>query len=126
MSDTSTWHERSGQLTLGVTVRTLGAFPSGWRMPGAHSDPADDVSALKRVAAVAEAAALDFLYFGDWLSTGTDLELTDPHLLVRTDPLSTPAFLAAVTGRIGLVGTVSVTHTEPYADPGTADILDVL
>ncbi|UFS59143.1 NtaA/DmoA family FMN-dependent monooxygenase [Subtercola endophyticus] len=126
MSDTPAWHERSGQLTLGVAVRTLGAFASGWRMPGAHSDPADDVSALKRVAAVAEAAAFDFLYFGDWLSTGAELELTDPHLLVRTDPLSTPAFLAAVTSRIGLVGTVSLTYTEPYAAARTAASIDLL
>ncbi|GGF21877.1 NtaA/DmoA family FMN-dependent monooxygenase [Subtercola lobariae] len=126
MSESPTWHERSGHLTLGVMVRTLGAFPSGWRMPGAHSDPADDTSALRRIALAAEAATFDYLYFGDWLSTGAELELTDPHLLVRTDPLSTAAYLAAVTERIGLVGTASVSHSEPYDTARTAASIDLL
>ncbi|CAN5150970.1 LLM class flavin-dependent oxidoreductase [soil metagenome] len=126
MSTTNEWHERSGHLTLGVMVRPLGAFPSGWRMPGAHADPADDAAALERLALSAEAAKLDYLYFGDWLSTGTDLELTDPHLLVRTEPLSTVAYLAAFTRHIGLIGTASVSHTEPFATARTASSIDLL
>ena len=122
----SGFYTRDGHVVLGAMVRTLGSFPSGWRMPGAHSDPAADPKALKRLALAAEKAHLDFLFFGDWLASGADLELTDPHLLVRTDPLSTVAWLAALTRRIGLVGTVSVPHTDPYQVARTAASIDRL
>lgn len=125
-AEPSEYYTRSGHVVLGVMVRTLGSFPSGWRMPKAHADPAGDPRALKRLALAAERAHLDFLYFGDWLSTGTDLALTDPHLLVRTDPLSTVAWLAAQTRRIGFVGTASVQHTDPYAIARTAASIDRL
>lgn len=107
-------------------VRTLGAFPSGWRYPGAHRDPAKDAAALKRVARAAEKAGFDFLFLGDWLSTDTDLEFTDPHLLSRADSLSTASFLAAATTRIGIVGTVNVAHSEPYATARAAASIDRL
>ena len=73
---------RSGHMILGATVRTLGAWPSGWRHPGAHSDPYDDPAALRRLARAAEDARLDFLFFGDWLATSVDYEFTDPYLLI--------------------------------------------
>jgi len=85
------WYERDGRLVLGAMVRTLGAFPSGWRHPDAHDDPLADPKALKRLARAAEKAGLDFLFFGDWLSTSPDLEFTDPYLLSRIDPLSAVA-----------------------------------
>jgi FMN-dependent oxidoreductase (nitrilotriacetate monooxygenase family) len=107
-------------------VRTLGAFPSGWRYPGAHNDPAQDAEALKRVARAAEKAGFDFIFLGDWLSTDTDLEFSDPHLLSRADSLSTASYLAAATKRIGIVGTVNVSHSEPYATARAAASIDQL
>ena len=32
----------TGPLIVGAMVRTLGAYPSGWRHPGAHRDPLGD------------------------------------------------------------------------------------
>ena len=118
--------EHDSHLVLSVMVRTLGAFPSGWRYPGAHNDPAKDAEALKRVARAAEKAGFDFLFLGDWLSTDTDLEFSDPHLLSRADSLSTASYLAAATRRIGIVGTVNVTHSEPYATARAAASIDQL
>jgi FMN-dependent oxidoreductase (nitrilotriacetate monooxygenase family) len=118
--------ERQGELVIGAMVRPLGAFPSGWRHPGAHRNPAADPQALKRIARTAEKAGLDYLFLGDWLSTSVDLEYTEPHLLARIDPLSSAAFLAAVTSRIGIIGTASTAHTEPYAIARTAASIDRL
>jgi FMN-dependent oxidoreductase (nitrilotriacetate monooxygenase family) len=115
-----------GHLVLSAMVRTLGAFPSGWRYPGAHNDPAKDAAALKRVARAAEKAGFDFLFLGDWLSTDTDLEFSDPHLLSRADSLSTASYLAAATKRIGIVGTVNISHSEPYATARAAASIDQL
>lgn len=117
---------RTGQLVLGVMVRTLGAFPSGWRVDGAHKNPATDPQALKRLAREAEKAHLDYLFFGDWLSTSVDLEFTDPYLLSRIDPVSAVGFLASVTSRIGLIATVNTGTTEPYAVARTAASLDAV
>jgi FMN-dependent oxidoreductase (nitrilotriacetate monooxygenase family) len=111
---------------LGATVRTLGAWPSGWRYPGAHRDPHHDAAALVRTALAAEAAGLDFLFFGDWLATAPEFEHTDPYLLARIEPFAAIAYLAAVTERIGLVASVSSAHSEPYTTARASASIDVL
>ncbi|MFC5789422.1 LLM class flavin-dependent oxidoreductase [Agromyces tardus] len=103
------------RLIIGAMIRTIGAYPSGWRHPGAHRDPRQDAAVLRRAAEVAESARLDYLFFGDWLATGPDLEWRDPHLLARVDPLSAIAYLAGVTERIGLIATVNTSYADPYA-----------
>ena len=111
---------------LGATVRTLGAWPSGWRYPGAHRDPRADTAVLRRLAATAEGAGLDFLFFGDWLATTAEFEHTDPYLLARIEPFAAIGYLAAVTERIGLVASVSSAHSEPYTTARASASLDVL
>ena len=113
-------------LIVGAMVRTLGAYPSGWRHPGAHADPQTDAAVLRRIAQLGEAADLDYLFFGDWLATGPDLEFRDPYLLVRIDPLSAVLFLAGVTERIGLIATVNSTYADAYATARATASLDVL
>jgi alkanesulfonate monooxygenase SsuD/methylene tetrahydromethanopterin reductase-like flavin-dependent oxidoreductase (luciferase family) len=114
------------RLIIGAMVRAIGAYPSGWRYPGAHRDPRGDAAVLRRAAEVAERARLDFLFFGDWLATGHDLEYRDPHLVARVDPLSAIAYLAGVTERIGLVATVNTTYADPFTvarQSASADLL---
>ena len=113
-------------LIIGAMVRTLGAYPSGWRHPGAHSRPAGDAAVLREVARLAEEADLDYLFFGDWLATGPDLEFRDPYLLARIDPLSAVLYLAGITTRIGLIATVNSTYADPYATARATASLDLL
>ncbi|WP_136044833.1 LLM class flavin-dependent oxidoreductase, partial [Microbacterium sp. K41] len=113
-------------LVIGAMVRTLGAYPSGWRHPGAHRDPARDADVLRRIAAAGEEAGLDYLFFGDWLATGPDLEFRDPYLLARIDPVSAVLFLAGLTSRIGLIATVNTTYADPYTTARALASLDVL
>ena len=114
------------RLIIGAMVRAIGAYPSGWRYPGAHRDPRGDAAVLRRAAQVAEEARLDFLFFGDWLATGHDLEFRDPHLVARVDPLSAVAFLAGVTERIGLVATVNSTYADPFTVARASASVDLL
>lgn len=116
----------SAPLILGAMVRTLGAYPSGWRHPGAHRDPQTDAAILRRIARLAEDADLDYLFFGDWLATGPDLEFRDPYLLARIDPLSAVLYLAGLTERIGLIATVNSTYADAYATARATASLDVL
>lgn len=113
-------------LIIGAMVRTLGAYPSGWRQPGAHRDPSADADILRHIAREGEDAGLDYLFFGDWLATGPDLEFRDPYLLARIDPVSAVLFLAGVTSRIGLIATVNTTYADPYATARSLASLDVL
>ncbi|MFK3678473.1 NtaA/DmoA family FMN-dependent monooxygenase [Microbacterium sp. NPDC090218] len=113
-------------LIVGAMVRTLGAYPSGWRQPGAHRDPAGDADILRHIAREGEDAGLDYLFFGDWLATGPDLEFRDPYLLARIDPISAVLFLAGVTSRIGLIATVNTTYADPYTTARSLASLDVL
>ena len=101
-------------IIIGAMFRAVGAYPSGWRYPGAHHDPHNDAEVIRATALEAEAAGLDYIFFGDWLATGPDLEFRDPYLAARIEPLSAIGFLAGVTSRIGLIATVSATYSDAY------------
>ena len=101
------------RLIIGAMVRTIGAYPSGWRYPGAHRDPRGDAAVLRHAAEVAEAADLDYLFFGDWLATGHDLEFRDPYLRRAHRPARAVIYLAGVTERIGLIATANTTLRRP-------------
>ncbi|PJJ62116.1 NtaA/DmoA family FMN-dependent monooxygenase [Compostimonas suwonensis] len=116
----------SEHIILGAMYRSLGAYPSGWRHPGAHKNPRQDAAVLRRTARLAEAAKLDYLFFGDWLATGADFEFSDPYLLARIDPLSAVAYLAGLTRRIGLIATVNTSYSDAYAVARTTASIDLL
>ncbi len=114
------------RLIIGAMVRAIGAYPSGWRYPGAHRDPRGDAAVLRRAAEVAEAARLDYLFFGDWLATGHDLEFRDPYLVARIDPLSAITYLAGITERIGLIATANTSYADPYTLARATASVDLL
>ena len=101
-------------MIIGAMFRAVGAYPTGWRYPGAHHDPHDDTEVIRATALEAERAGLDYIFFGDWLATGPDLEFRDPYLAARIEPLSAVAFLSGVTSRIGLIATVNATYSDVY------------
>ncbi|WP_172979691.1 NtaA/DmoA family FMN-dependent monooxygenase [Agromyces agglutinans] len=100
------------RLIIGAAVHTIGAYPSGWRMPDAHRDTRDDAAVLRRTARTAEAARLDYLFFGD---RRPGAEPRDAHQVARVESLSAAGFLAALTERIGLVGSAAIEAEDPYA-----------
>lgn len=114
------------RLIIGAMVRAIGAYPSGWRYPGAHRDPRGDAAVLRRTAEVAEAARLDYLFFGDWLATGHDLEFQDPYLVARVEPLSAVTYLAGLTTRIGLIATANTSYADPYTLARATASVDLL
>lgn len=114
------------RLIIGAMVRAIGAYPSGWRVAGAHRDPRGDAAVLRHAAQVAEAARLDYLFFGDWLATGHDLEFRDPYLVARIDPISAITYLAGVTERIGLIATANTSYADPYTLARATASIDLL
>lgn len=114
------------RLIIGAMVRTIGAHPAGWRHGDAHRDPRRDAAALRRTAELAEAARLDYLFFGDWPATGREYEYADPHLLAHVDPLSAVAYLAGLTERIGLIATVHTSYADAYEIARATASIDLL
>ena len=99
------------QLKLGFIMLGAGGGWGDWRHPDANPRGSTDVDLYKRQAAVAEAAKFDFLFVADSVHIN---ERSSPHYLNRFEPLTILSALGAVTQRIGLVGTLTVSYSEPY------------
>jgi alkanesulfonate monooxygenase SsuD/methylene tetrahydromethanopterin reductase-like flavin-dependent oxidoreductase (luciferase family) len=103
---------------LGVALDGAGWHPAAWREPEAR--PADLLTAeyWTGLVAGAEQARLDFVTFEDALSLqsssrrGPD-DRTD-QVRGRLDSTLIAARVAPATRHIGLIPTVTVTHTEPF------------
>ena len=93
----------SAHLHLGVALDGAGRHPAAWREPDAR--PAEQFTARYWTDLVreAEAGTLDFVTFEDALGP--------PE---RLDAVLVAARVAPATHGIGLIPTVTVTHTEPF------------
>ncbi|WP_077037318.1 LLM class flavin-dependent oxidoreductase [Pelomonas sp. KK5] len=99
------------QLHLGLILHGTGAGWGDWRHPEAHPKGSIDIELYTRQAQLAEQGRFDFLFVADSVSIN---ERSSPHYLNRFEPLTILSALATVTRRIGLVGTVTVSYSEPY------------
>ncbi len=106
------------QLHLGVALDGAGWHPAAWREP--NSRPAELFSPgyWRDLVATAERGLLDFVSIEDTLRVpGTPHEPSDDavdQVRARIDANLIAARVAPVTRHIGLIPTVTVTHTEPF------------
>lgn len=104
------------QLHLGAFMRPVSIHTGAWRYPGAYPDANFNVAHLKRFARTLEAGKFDAFFMADHLAVlNMPVEaLKRSHTVTSFEPFTLLSALAAVTERIGLVGTVSTTFDEPY------------
>ncbi|WP_405754392.1 LLM class flavin-dependent oxidoreductase [Streptomyces sp. NBC_00073] len=108
----------SAPLHLAVSLDGAGRHPAAWREPGARPGELFTARYWAGLVAEAEAGLLDYVAFEDGLAlqssspAGHD-ERTD-RVRGRLDAVLTAARVAPLTRRIGLVGAVTTTHTEPF------------
>ncbi|MCX4632485.1 LLM class flavin-dependent oxidoreductase [Streptomyces sp. NBC_01443] len=108
----------SESLHLAVALDGAGWHPAAWREPGAR--PGELFTARYWADAVAEAEAglLDFVTFEDSLalqsSSADGPDGRTDQIRGRLDAVLTAARVAPLTRHIGLVPTVTATHTEPF------------
>ncbi|MGA6207488.1 LLM class flavin-dependent oxidoreductase [Nocardia testacea] len=102
------------KLHLGVALDGAGWHPAAWREP--NSRPAELFTAgyWTDLAATAQRGLLDFLTIDDSLTVPATPEGALDHVRARIDAHLIAARLAPVTRHIGLVPTVTTTHTEPF------------
>ncbi|RTE07863.1 LLM class flavin-dependent oxidoreductase [Paenibacillus whitsoniae] len=99
------------QLKLGAMIHGVGGGWEDWRHPDAQPDASTNFGFYKQQAQTAEAGKFDFAFIADSVHI---TEKSSPHYLNRFEPLTILSALAAVTKRIGLVGTVTVSYSEPF------------
>lgn len=99
------------RMHLNAVIFGLGSHEAGWRLP--ESDPLASTSLdyWVDIARRAEAADFDALFLGDVLALQSG---ADRHLSDAMDPLVILSALAAVTSRIGLIGTASTSFDHPF------------
>lgn len=100
------------QLILSASVMGLGMHLGAWMARDGAADDYVRVETYAEVARSAEAAKLHALFFADALTNAE--EGTERPSLGALDPTIVLTAMASATSRIGLVGTVSTTYTEPY------------
>src|SRR5205814_5911509 len=102
--------DRTRQMHLGVYAVGTGNHVSGWRFPGAATS-SEDFAIFKTIADSCERGKLDFLFVGDSLAFVPDQH---PGQMLRFEPLTLHAALAAQTSRVGLVATASTQYSAPF------------
>lgn len=104
-----------------IEIDGAGGDPAAWR--GAEADPRAILTGELAVRAVqrAEAAGIDLATFADALEAPDDVP---GEVSVRLDALGLAARIAPVTQRIGLLPTITVTHTEPFHVQASVATLD--
>jgi FMN-dependent oxidoreductase (nitrilotriacetate monooxygenase family) len=102
---------RTDQLKLGFILHGIGTNWADWRHPDTRIDASTDFELYKYQAQLAEAGKFDFLFVSDSLAI---TDKSSPHDLNRFEPVTLLSALGAVTKNIGLVGTLSVSYSEPF------------
>ncbi|WP_172122676.1 LLM class flavin-dependent oxidoreductase [Devosia sp. 919] len=96
---------------LNAVIYGLGSHEAGWRMPESNALASTDLGYWTDIARRAEAGGFDALFLGDVLALQ---QSADRHLSDAMDPFIILSALAAVTERIGLIGTASTSFDHPF------------
>lgn len=104
--------------TIAVALDGAGWHPAAWRDPSARPAELFTPGYWIELAQLAERAGIDFLTIEDALGLQSSVfaaidDRTD-QVRGRLDALLIASFIAPLTSRIGLVPTVTTTHTEPF------------
>jgi alkanesulfonate monooxygenase SsuD/methylene tetrahydromethanopterin reductase-like flavin-dependent oxidoreductase (luciferase family) len=105
-------------IQLAVALDGTGWHPAAWRLPDARPDALFGATYWIDLARRAEEAGIDFVTFEDSFTLQSDHpfrpdDRTD-QVRGRLDAALIAALVAPATRRIGLVPTITTTHTEPF------------
>ncbi|WP_269928301.1 NtaA/DmoA family FMN-dependent monooxygenase [Kocuria massiliensis] len=103
----------SRPLRLGVMPTASGAPDDerAWMNPEEPVDASINPEWYRQIAGLAEEGTFDLLFVADAVFADPK---GPPHYLSRFEPFTLLSYLAALTSKIGLVGTVSSTYQHPY------------
>jgi FMN-dependent oxidoreductase (nitrilotriacetate monooxygenase family) len=99
------------RLHLNVNILHSGFLPSAWRLPESDPRAFADVGHYTRVARIAEAGKLDAVFLADNAAIVDQIHFRP---ITALEPTVLLASVAAVTTRIGVIGTASTSYNEPF------------
>jgi FMN-dependent oxidoreductase (nitrilotriacetate monooxygenase family) len=104
-------------MRLGLFINPTGHHQASWRHPGADADAGVSFEHYRRIVQMAERACFDMVFLAD----NQAVREADPQTRGRTaqyianfEPFTLLSALAAVTERIGLTCTASVSYNFPF------------
>lgn len=98
-------------LNLNLFIYPGGHHEAAWRHSDTSLETVLDVRYTQTLAKQAEEAKFDAVFLADGPVLADNIRYAARF---RLEPLTTLSAIAAVTERIGLIGTASTTYTEPY------------
>jgi FMN-dependent oxidoreductase (nitrilotriacetate monooxygenase family) len=101
----------SKRIPFGIMLQGPGGHMNAWKHPSVPADASVNFDYYVRTAKQAEAAGIAFAFIADGLYIN---EVSIPHFLNRFEPIAILAALAAATDKIGLVGTLSTSYSDPF------------
>lgn len=97
-------------LGLNLNVKPAGSHPAAWRHPAVDLAEINDIDALLDVARTAERGGFDALFLADKLTFSREPAAVAPAF----EPLTLLSALAVGTSRLGLIGSISTTYSDPF------------
>ncbi|MFD3257601.1 LLM class flavin-dependent oxidoreductase [Paenibacillus lentus] len=104
--------KKQRQMNLNVFIMNAGHHEAAWRRLDTKAERITDIRYFQRLAEIAEQAKFDSLFLADILAVGKNVQHGVSSF--GLEPFTLLSALAAVTERIGLIGTVSTTYNEPF------------
>ncbi|MZQ86427.1 NtaA/DmoA family FMN-dependent monooxygenase [Paenibacillus sp. 5J-6] len=111
------------KMRLGAILHGVGGNISGWRHPDAITDASVNFELYKKWTLKAEEGKFDFVFIADGLYI---TEKSIPHFLNRFEPITILSALAGISSKIGLVGTLSTSYSEPFTVARQFGSLDLI
>ncbi|MEL4024821.1 LLM class flavin-dependent oxidoreductase [Lysinibacillus endophyticus] len=102
------------QLKLGAFFMLPGHHVAAWRYPTVKSEHIYNFEFVKRQALIAERGKFDMVFLADGPTANYRTSAFEQQSWAFFEPFTLLSSLAAVTTKIGLVGTVSTTYNEPF------------
>lgn len=99
------------KIDFGIMLNVPGSHMHAWKSNEVPSDASTNFEYQLDIAKRAERAGFSFVFVADGLYIH---EKSIPHFLDRHEPLTLLAALAPITQKIGLVGTISTSYSEPF------------
>ncbi|HRD78266.1 MAG TPA: LLM class flavin-dependent oxidoreductase, partial [Hyphomicrobiaceae bacterium] len=96
---------------LNLFIYARGHHEAAWRHPKAPARSLMDIDHVVECARLAEAAHMDSIFLADVLNLPSDADRT---ARIWLEPLTALSAVAMATRSIGLIGTASTSHYEPY------------
>lgn len=111
------------QIHFGAMIHGVGGHMSLWKHPKVQPDQSVSLKYYVTQAQIAEKGLFDVVFIADGLFIN---EKSLPHFLNRFEPITILSAIAMSTKKVGLVGTISTSYSDPFTVARQLASLDLI